>query len=340
MATVSPIPHDQLSGRFGAIPANDGIHFLVWAPDARALQIVMEDGCSHRMLRKEDGYFGGIFPARVGDRYKVLIDGKGPFPDPASRYQPEGPHGWSEIVDPDAFQWSDRGESSRKLELKNQVLYELHIGTFTEEGTYQAAESEFPRLRELGITALEIMPVNEFGGNFGWGYDGVNIFAPYHRYGTPDDLRHMIDAAHTAGLAVFLDVVYNHLGADGNYWAEFSKFFFSKTPTEWGEAPNFDGENSKPVREFFLQNAEYWIRDFRFDGLRFDATQSYVDSGIHGEQILTDLAHRARAATASNILLFSECERQLSQQLMPKATRAAGWTACGTMTSTIPRSYV
>jgi maltooligosyltrehalose trehalohydrolase len=324
MATISPSPHAQLSGRFGAIPAIDGIHFSVWAPEAQELQIVMEDGRSHRLQRKEDGYFRGLFPVTAGDRYKILIDGKGPFPDPASRYQPEGPHGWSEIVDPDAFQWSDRREPSRNLELKNQVLYELHIGTFTEDGTYQAAEREFPRLRELGITALEIMPVNEFGGEFGWGYDGVNLFAPYHRYGTPDDLRHMIDAAHTAGLVVFLDVVYNHLGRDGNYLAEFSKSFFSKTPTEWGEAPNFDGENSGAVREFFLQNAEYWIRDFHFDGLRFDATQSFIDSGTHGEQILTALARRARAATDRTILLFSECERQQSQQLMPQANAGCG----------------
>jgi maltooligosyltrehalose trehalohydrolase len=143
-------------------------------------------------------------------------------------------------------------------------------------------------------------------------------------YGTPDDLRHMVDAAHTTGLAVVLDVVYNHLGSDGNYLAEFSKSFFSKTPTEWGEALNFDGENSKPVREFILQNAEYWIRDFHFDRLRFDATQSFVDSGIHGEQILAALARRARAATDRNILIFSECERQQSQQLMPRSNAGCG----------------
>jgi maltooligosyltrehalose trehalohydrolase len=324
MGTVSPSSYDKLSARFGATPAIDGTHFSVWAPEARELQVVLQDSGSHRLLPDEGGYFQGVLPARAGDRYKFLVDGKGPFPDPASRYQPQGPHGWSEIVDPNAFQWSDREKLSRDLDLKSQVLYELHIGTFTEEGTYRAAEREFPRLQELGITALEIMPVNEFGGSFGWGYDGVNLFAPYHLYGTPDDLRHMIDAAHKVGLAIILDVVYNHLGPDGNYLAEFSKFFFSKTPTEWGEAPNFDGENSKPVREFILQNAEYWIRDFHFDGLRFDATQSFVDSGIHGEQILTALARRARAATDRQILLFSECERQQSQQLMPQADAGCG----------------
>jgi maltooligosyltrehalose trehalohydrolase len=311
--------------RVGAIPAIDGTDFYVWAPRARELIVLFEDGGSHTLRPDEDGYFKGTSPARAGQRYKLLVDGKGPFPDPASRYQPNGPHGWSEIVDSNAFQWSDEKNSRGKLELRDQVLYELHIGTFTREGTYLAAEQEFPRLRKLGITALEIMPVNEFGGNFGWGYDGVALFAPYHIYGTPTDLQHMIDAAHRAGLAIFLDVVYNHLGPDGNYLAQFSPFYFSKTPTEWGEAPNFDGENSKPVRDFFVQNAEYWIRDFHFDGLRFDATQSFVDSGIHGEQILTTLARSARAAAGSRqILLFSECERQESQQLVPAAKGGCG----------------
>ena len=224
MAIVPPSSHDQMSARFGALPAIDGIQFFVWAPEARELQIVLETGGSHPLPREEGGYFRGILPAKAGDRYKILIDGKGPFPDPASRYQPEGPHGWSEIVDANAFQWSDQEKIPRKLELKDQVLYELHIGTFTEEGTYRAAEREFPRLQELGITVLEIMPVNEFGGSFGWGYDGVNLFAPYHLYGTPDDLRHMIDAAHRLGLAIVLDVVYNHLGPDGNYLARFSPY--------------------------------------------------------------------------------------------------------------------
>ena len=323
MATICPSSRDPLSGRFGAIPSPDGIHFSVWAPEAREVRVVMERGSSC-LLRKEDDYFQGIFHASAGDRYKFLVDARGPFPDPASRYQPDGPHGWSEIVDPGAFGWGEQEKLSRELELKRQVLYELHIGTFTGDGTYRAAEGEFPRLRKLGITALEIMPVNEFGGSFGWGYDGTNLFAPYHEYGTPEDLRHMVNAAHTAGLAVFLDVVYNHFGPDGNYLGEFSKFFLSKTSTEWGEAPNFDGENSKPVREFFLQNVEYWIRDFHFDGLRFDATQSFVDSGVHGEQILAALARRARAATDRNILLFSECERQQSQQLMPPANAGCG----------------
>jgi maltooligosyltrehalose trehalohydrolase len=197
------------------------------------------------------------------------------------------------------------------------VLYELHVGTFTQEGTYRAAEREFGRLRQLGITVLEVMPINEFAGDFGWGYDGVHLYAPYHVYGAPDDLRHMIDAAHQAGLHVILDVVYNHFGAVGNYLSEFSPFYFAKEGTEWGDAPNFDGDNSKEVREFVLQNAEYWIRDFHFDGLRFDATQSLKDSGVHGEVILAALVRRSREAAGDRqIVLLSECERQESMQLL------------------------
>ena len=277
------------------------------------------------LKHEEGGYFTIKLSVGARDRYKFLVDGRGPFPDPASRYQPEGPHGWSEIVDPKTFKWSEGEDLRPGLELSGQVLYELHIGTFTQEGTYRAAERDFVRLHELGITVLEIMPVNEFDGEFGWGYDGVDLFAPYHVYGTPDDLRHMIDAAHRVGLGIVLDVVYNHLGSDGNYLSQFSPFYFSKEPTEWGQAPNFDGENSDAVRNFFVQNAEYWIRDFHFDGLRIDATQAFKDSGIHGEQILTTIARSARAAAGNRrIVLLSECERQQSQQLISEANGGCG----------------
>jgi maltooligosyltrehalose trehalohydrolase len=325
MRMVNQGPPDQQLPRVGAIPTIDVTDFCVWAPQAKQLEIVLNAGVSYPLQREDDGYFKVTLPARAGDRYKFLVDGRGPFPDPASRYQPEGPHGWSVVVDADAFRWSE-GESMRAgLDLPGQVLYELHIGTFTQEGTYRAAEREFARLQELGITILEIMPVNEFGGEFGWGYDGVDFFAPYHVYGTPDDLRHMVDAAHRAGLGVVLDVVYNHFGPDGNYLAQFSPFYFSKEPTEWGDAPNFDGDNSKPVRDFFVQNAAYWIGDFHFDGLRFDATQSLKDCGTHGEQILTTLARSARGAAGNRkILLFSENERQDNRQLIPLASGGCG----------------
>lgn len=303
--------------QLGARVEGDRTFFRVWAPEAEVVEVVLKDGGTYGLQRNEDGYFTlDTDAAKLGTLYKFRVDGRGPFPDPASRYQPDGPHGWSQIVSTGSYLWSEGEARHKGVSLEGQVLYELHIGTFTPEGTFRAAEQEFQRLRDMGITVLEIMPLNEFSGTFGWGYDGVLLFAPYHVYGTPDDLRHMIDAAHQCGLGVILDVVYNHFGPDGNYLREFSQYYFSKHASEWGDAPNLDGENSLPVREFFTQNVAYWIRDFHFDGLRFDATQSLRDSGVHGELILAALARNAReAADDRKIILVSECERQDSHQL-------------------------
>ena len=201
------------------------------------------------------------------------------MPDPASRFQPEGPHGPSQVVDPSAYRWAD-GDWRGPASVDGQVIYELHVGTFTPEGTWAAGAEQLPYLADLGVTAIEVMPVAEFPGTFGWGYDGVDLFAPYHGYGTPDDFRRFVDRAHGLGLAVLLDVVYNHLGPDGNYLKSFSDDYFSKRhKTEWGEALNFDGENAGPVREFVLANAGYWVDEFHVDGLRVDATQSIFDEG-------------------------------------------------------------
>src|SRR6185436_12684928 len=195
----------------------------------------------------------------------------------ASRFQPDGPHGESEVVDPAAFPWTDG--AWRGVALAGQVIYEMHVGTFTAEGTWAAAMRELPALRHLGVTVLEMMPVAEFSGRFGWGYDGVDLYAPTHLYGGPDDLRRFVDGAHAEGLAVILDVVYNHLGPDGNYLKPFAPEYFStRYGNEWGEALNFDGEDSGPVREFFVANAGYWIDEFHFDGLRLDATQQIFDA--------------------------------------------------------------
>lgn len=308
----------QLTNRLGASALSNGTSFRVWAPKHHSLEVVFENGDHHQLERQMDDYFAVFVPsAKAGDRYKYLVDGKGPFPDPASNFQPDGPHGWSEIVDHEAYLWDVRERLRGGVQLHGQVIYELHIGTFTSEGTYRAAEREFCRLRDLGITALEVMPLAEFSGRFGWGYDGVDLFAPYHQYGTPDDLRHMIETAHATGLNVILDVVYNHVGPDGNYLSQFSTYYFSSIATEWGDAVNFDGEGSPQVREFFIQNASHWIRDYHFDGLRFDATQSIQDSGAHGEHILAALGRAARlAAGTRSIVLLSECERQLSDQLV------------------------
>lgn len=300
----------------GATITPSGIQFFLWAPQAAEVQLVLHDGTNHRMSSYGVGYFFLNLPGyKPGTLYRYLLDGRGPFPDPASRFQPEGPHGWSEVVDFSSYPWTAGEQRQQDLDLKGQVLYELHLGTFTEEGTYQAAEREFKRLRDLGITVLEIMPLHEFCGEFGWGYDGVAFFAPYHRYGRPDQLRHMVDAAHAQGLAVILDVVYNHFGPDGNYFGEYSRHYFSAEASEWGNAPNF---GNTAVREYFLQNAESWIREYRFDGLRFDATQAIVDPGNHPEHILAALSRRARGAAGDRkIILTSECERQWCHQFRP-----------------------
>ncbi|MEJ8840191.1 malto-oligosyltrehalose trehalohydrolase [Ramlibacter sp. AN1133] len=299
--------------------AGAGTHFRVWAPAAREVDVVFEGPGALRpgALRHEgDGYFSGLVEqAQPGLRYRLRLDGKDALPDPASRWQPEGPHGPSEIVAPDSYAWQDA--AWRGVGARGQVLYEMHIGTFTPEGTYAAAEQHLAYLKDVGITLLELMPVNEFNGPFGWGYDGVNLFAPTRLYGTPDELRHFIDRAHAVGLGVILDVVYNHFGPSGNYLTRFSPYYVSKRyENEWGEAINFDDEHSGPVREFFACNAEYWIREFHFDGLRLDATQCLFDASP--THIVSDIARRARtAAGPRGIHLSAENEPQHAEIARP-----------------------
>ena len=230
--------HAPRKNRFvGAEPVPEGAHFRLWAPSAKRVEVVVEGrNVSFPLKAEPDGYFSStVHGIRSGDRYKFILDGGEAFPDPASRFQPEGPHGPSEIVD-SSFRWSDTEAKWPGISLDGQVLYELHIGTFTPEGTFVAAISQFARLRDLGITVIECMPLAEFAGKVGWGYDGVSLFAPFHHYGTPDDLRRMIDAAHQHGLGIILDVVYNHLGPEGNYLTKYSEDYFSKENTEWGNA--------------------------------------------------------------------------------------------------------
>jgi maltooligosyltrehalose trehalohydrolase len=282
----------------GAEVVSQGVHFRVWAPQRRTVQVVIEDDKRQQTFELQaepEGYFSGLVAsARAGTRYRYRLDGADQLlPDPAARFQPEGPHGPSQVIDPHSFQWTDQDWPG--ITLPGQVMYELHLGTFTPEGTFAAAARELAELADLGVTVIELMPVAEFPGQFGWGYDGVNLFAPARSYGTPDDLRHFIDRAHALGLGVILDVVYNHLGPDGNYLAEFSAdYFTSKHKTDWGAAINFDGQNCAPVREYYLANASYWIEEFHFDGFRLDATQNiYDDSPDH---ILAALTRRVRAA--------------------------------------------
>ncbi len=292
-------------------------HFRVWAPKARKVA-VQSNNRDYALEAETAGYFSGSAPYGAGARYKFRLDGDDAFPDPASRYQPDGPHGESCVIDPSTFQWSDRNWAG--VELPGQVIYEFHVGTFTPEGTWRAAAEKLEELTRDGITLLEMMPVADFGGDFGWGYDGVNLFAPTRLYGKPDDLRAFIDRAHALGLGVILDVVYNHFGPDGNYLGAYSDDFISRKKeheNEWGDALNFDGPNSEPVREFFITNARYWIEEFHFDGFRFDATQSIHDSSA--EYIVGAIGRAARAAAdGRNILIVAENETQEPKLLRPR----------------------
>lgn len=303
----------------GAEPVDAGVHFRVWAPKHGAVAVVLSrDGEESRaaLEPEEDGYWSGLVrTARTGDRYWYELGADGRFPDPASRFQPDGPHGPSEVVDPGAFAWTDAAWPGVGAE--GQVIYEMHVGTFTPEGTWEAAAHRLADLARLGITTIEMMPVAEWAGAFGWGYDGVDLYAPTRLYGRPDDLRAFVDRAHALGLAVILDVVYNHLGPDGCYLSKYSDWYFSdRYENEWGEPLNFDGAHAGPVREYFVQNAGYWIDEFHVDGLRLDATQSMLDaSPVH---IIREVAARARSAAGRRrVYLVAENEPQQARLVRP-----------------------
>lgn len=280
---------------FGARLVPGGAAFALWSPGASKAELLVERGAAwqaHEVAADAEGWRRIEVPgAAAGTRYRWRIDGGLEVPDPASRFNPEGPHGPSEVIDP-AFDW---GAGWLGRPWHGAVIYELHVGTFTPEGTYRAAEARLPALAQLGITAVELMPLGEFPGPWGWGYDGVLPYAPHARYGRPEDLKHFIRAAHAAGLMVFVDVVYNHFGPDGNYLQAYAPQFASaKHQTPWGAALNFDGEGSRWVREFMIHNALYWLGEYRCDGLRLDAVHAMVDDGQ--PHVLEELSRRVRAA--------------------------------------------
>jgi maltooligosyltrehalose trehalohydrolase len=301
------------------LDAASDVRFRVWAPRAHDVQVVFEDaGRPALPLHPEgNGHFSGQVRGGPGLLYRYRLNDKGPYPDPCSRYQPQGPHGPSMVVDPNAYRWRDEGW--RGIGITGQVLYELHVGAFTQEGTFDAAARELPHLAELGVTCIELMPIGEFPGLFNWGYDAVDLYAPYHGYGDYDALKRFVDAAHAARIGVSLDVVYNHLGSDGCYLACFSPDYFTdRYPNEWGEAINFDGPSAHAVREFFIENAVYWAREFHLDGLRLDATQSIHDAST--PHVLAELARRMRAAAAPrSLLIVAENEPQRAEMLAPEA---------------------
>jgi maltooligosyltrehalose trehalohydrolase len=251
----------------------------VWAPEATSVELIVG---SERvaMTAVDGGWWRADRAVPAGTDYSFSIDGGPPRPDPRSPWQPGGPDGPSRAVDHGSFEWNDGDWTG--ADLASAVLYELHIGTFTSDGTFDAAIEKLDHLVELGVTAIELLPVAEFSGNHGWGYDGVDLYAPHHAYGGPDGLKRLVDAAHALGLAVVMDVVYNHLGPSGNYLREFGPYFTDRYATPWGDAINFDGPGSDGTRRFFIDNALMWLRDYHCDGLRLDAVHAILDtSAMH-----------------------------------------------------------
>jgi maltooligosyltrehalose trehalohydrolase len=278
---------------YGAEITPDGVRFALWAPTAGDVSLVLDD-VELPLSADKDGWYRVVSAdARPGSRYGYRIDGNLTVPDPASRFQPDDVHGLSLVVDPQSYEWSDTSWTGRPWE--ETVLYEVHVGTATPEGTYAGLMNKLDSLRELGVTAIELMPIGEFPGRRNWGYDGVLPYAPDAAYGSPEDLKRLVERAHELGLMVFLDVVYNHFGPSGNYLHAYAKTFFTERhPTPWGAGINVDGEGSRPVRDFFFHNALYWLEEFHFDGLRFDAVHAIADDGK--PHFIEELANRIRRA--------------------------------------------
>jgi len=307
---------------FGAEITENGVRFRLWAPQAKQVDLILgEDGRERclPMQRRGGGWFERITAeAAAGSLYRFRLDEGLAVPDPASRFNPSDVHGRSQVIDPAGFRWTDEDWSGRPWE--EAVIYELHVGAFTPEGRFRALQGRLDYLVSLGITAIELMPVADFPGRWNWGYDGVLPFAPDSSYGTPDDLKELVQAAHGKGLMVFLDVVYNHFGPEGNYLHVYGKPFFSdRHRTPWGNAIDYDGENSRTVRDFFIHNALYWLEEYHLDGLRLDAVHAIADDSR--PDILDELAERVRAGPGGrrHIHLILENDDNAARYLARKA---------------------
>ncbi|MEJ8309688.1 malto-oligosyltrehalose trehalohydrolase [Agrobacterium larrymoorei] len=278
---------------FGPAISNNDIEFRLWAPFHDEVLLNIEGETPEAMKRDDEGWHRLRKPkVEAATRYSFTLPDGLEIPDPASRFQPHDVHGPSEIVDLSRFQWQSTDWHGRPWE--EIIIYELHVGTFSQEGTFQGAIAHLDHLRDLGITAIQIMPVADFPGGYNWGYDGVKPYAPDSSYGRPEDLMALVDAAHARGLSVFLDVVYNHFGPEGNYMPNYAPLFSPNHENPWGQGLNYDDKQSDKVREFVIQNAIYWVTQFRFDGLRLDAVHAIMDDS--DEHLLTELARRVRAA--------------------------------------------
>jgi maltooligosyltrehalose trehalohydrolase len=309
---------DAQKDRLGATVVPGGVRFGVWAPKAGRIDVQVESEAGptlHRLERDGDGVHTAVVPGvGAGTRYKYRVDEGHAFPDMRSRFQPDGVHGPSEVIDPSTFPWTDGDWPGMTID--QLVVYELHVGTYTPEGTFAALQEELAEIKRLGVTAIEIMPVADFPGRWNWGYDGVAWYAPSRAYGRPDDLRRLVDAAHRVGLGVILDVVYNHFGPDGNYARVYSdEFFTGRHMTPWGEAINYDGPGSRFVRDYVIENAIHWIREYHIDGLRLDASDTIVDQST--PHILQELQERARATAGRPIVIIAEEARNSVRTIRP-----------------------
>ncbi len=297
----------------------------VWAPLAESVAAVTRNG-TEPMQRHEYGWWATEKKYPAGADYAFSVDGGPPLPDPRSPQQPDGIHGFSRVLDHGAYEWGDAGWQPRPL--ASAVIYEMHVGTFTPEGTFAAAKNQLGYLAELGITHLELMPVNQFSGRRGWGYDGVDLYAPHNGYGTPDDLKALVEACHAQGISVLLDVVYNHLGPTGNYLAMYAPYFTDKYCTPWGRALNFDGSHSDQVRQFFIDNAVMWLRDYHFDGLRLDAVHAIHDSSAYTFiEELGRAVRRLEKSLARPLVLIAENDRNDPRFIQPRCCGGFGLDA-------------
>ncbi len=309
----------------GANPHPDGsTSFRVWAPRAASVRVrAVVDGRTHALTPREYGFFEGrVEDMPPGTDYLFVLDDDKQRPDPASRFQPHGVHGASRIVDPEAFSWTDQGW--RGVSKQDLVIYELHVGTFTRQGTFDAVIDRLGDLVDLGVGAIELMPVTEFPGTRNWGYDGVHLFAPESSYGGPDGLKRLIDACHGAGLGCVIDVVYNHIGPEGNYLRDFGHYFSDRYQTPWGDALNFDGPYSDAVRDYFISNALYWLTEYHVDALRLDAVHAIYDFGA--DHVLADLGRRFHAeATRLGRHAWLIAESDLNDVRVIRSDARHGW---------------
>ncbi len=292
----------------GATPTRGGTRFSVWSPSASRVSVVIDGRGEHELDSLARGVFegevGGVSP---GDEYRYRLDGKERYPDPVSRHQPTGVHGPSRVIDPSAFRWTDR--EWKGLEMADHIIYELHVGTFSSSGDFGGVAAHLAELKQVGVTAIEIMPVAEFPGGRNWGYDGVHLYAPQSSYGGPEELRRMVNLAHAAGLAVILDCVYNHVGPEGNYLGSFGPYFTETYRTPWGKAVNYDGADSDEVRRFVIDNALYWITEFHIDGLRLDAVHGIFDFGArHVLRDLSDALHAQGKLLGRRVQVIGESD--------------------------------